>query len=223
MNINLVKKAIATYTYNILNTKYPLYFKPYSITNATGTTINYKNVYWSETLEYRPIDATECCLDILKIESINDKGIDSNFYYDEVLEEYQTKTKEDIIVTINFNITSMKNKGLGLTDLQAQNLVNDACMYIRNQLKSGSAFNYFQYDNEIFTPIEILIQKGDLSDIEDVSRFEDTKYRHTSQFSCRFRYTEIGSYDTLLAQGAHIEIGEDELAQDVEIDIDLGN
>jgi len=223
MNINLVKKAIATYTYNILNTKYPTIFKGYTTTNASGTSINYRNVYWSETLEYRPIDATECCLDVTKIESINTKGIDSDFYYDEELEKYQTKTKEDIIVTVNFNVTSMKNKGLNLTDLQAQNLVNDTCMYIRNQLKSGSAFNYFQYDNDIFTPIEVLIQQGDLSDIEDVSYFEDTKYRFTSQFSCKFRYSEVGSYDTLLAQGAHIEIGEDELAENVEIDISLGD
>lgn len=223
MNINLVKKAIVSYIYDILNTKNSAIFKEYTTTNPTGTTIKYKNVYWSETLEYRPIDATECCLDVLKIESINTKGIDSDFYYDDTLDKFQTKTKEDIIVTVNFNVTSMKNKGLSLTDLQAQNLVNDTCMYIRNQLKSGSAFNYFQYDNEIFTPIETLIQQGDLSDIEDVSRFEDTKYRHTSQFSCKFRYTEVGSYDTSLAQGAHIEIGEDELAQNVEIDIVTGD
>lgn len=223
MNIKLVKKAIVTYAYNVLNAKYPTIFKAYSNINPTGTVINYKNVYWSETLEYRPIDATECCLDVLKIESLNSKGVDSDYFYDVEDNKFKTKTREDIIVTINFNITSMKNKSLNLTDLQAQNLVSDASMYIRNHLKSGSAFNYFKYENEIFTPIETLIQSGDLSDIEDVSRFEDTKYRHTSQFSCKFRYIENGSYDTLQAQGAHIEIGNDELAENVEIDISLGD
>ena len=153
MNKNLVKKAIVTYIYNILNAQYPTYFCPSDYIDDNGTQYKSKNVYWTDTMKTRPVEATECCIDIAGSESINAMGVDSKFYYSEEDEKFFTETKEDIILTVNMAVTSMKNKELGLSSLQAQNLAEEACMYIRNNLKSGSALEYFGYDNDIYTPI----------------------------------------------------------------------
>ena len=82
-----------------------------------------------------------------------------------------------------------KDGSITLSDVQAQNLVLDACSYLRRMLKSQYAGNYFLYDNELFTPIFVLAQQKDVSDIEDTSSFEETRNRHTCQFSCKFSFT----------------------------------
>ena len=92
-------------------------------------------------------------------------------------------------------------------------------VYIRNRLKSGSALEYFEWDNDIFTPIEVITTDGDLTNIEDVSEFEETKNRFTSQFSCKFKYSEIGSRETKVATGAHVDL--EELTDNTNDDFDI--
>lgn len=221
MNITLVKKAIRDYIYTVLNTQYPTYFKESDYTQPNTPTKTAKNVYWSSTMTYRPLDATECILDITSNKSLV-WGIDGHMYKVPATgsadEKYYYEEKEPKILTVNILVTSMKNEKLGLTDLTAQNLALDACTYIANRLKSGSALNYFYYDNTIFTPIEVLTGSEDLTDVDDVSYFEDTQNRHSCQFSCKFRYDETGSREVLLAQGAQIRL--DELGESIDIDFD---
>ncbi len=219
MNITLVKQAIVTYVYDILHSKYPTYFKEYTFENDDGTEITYQNVYWSETMDQRPVDATECVLDIMKSESLV-YGIDGKFYYNEDDEKYYIEEYEPKLLTINFLVTSMKNDDLSLTDLQAQNLVIEACSYIENRLKSGSALEYFQYENEIFTPIQVVTTLIDTTDILDVSFFEETQNRHTCQFRCKFAYAETGSREAKVATNAFTTLTDltDDISVEFEID-----
>ena len=218
MNESLVKKAIVTYIYSLLNTKYPEYFKRYEAINAEGTTVSYPNVYWANTLMNRPSDATECVLTPTKCQSLV-YGIDGKFYKG-TDDKYYIEEIEPKILTVNIQVTSMKSKDLGIkTDLQAQNLVEESCSYIENQLKSGSALNYFQYDNEIFTPIEVITSLGDTTDIEDVSIFEDTQARHTCQFSCKFRFSENGSREADVAANESVTLTK--LTENLEIEFNV--
>ena len=217
-----IKEAILTWTYNQLSTKYPDYFK---IETYTSTITNRKktapNVYWINTITDRPELATECYLDIGSDQSVN-KGTDGEFYYNSTDQKYYNKIEETHILTVYFIISSMRREDKGgsitLSDVQAQNLVLDACSYLRRMLKSQYAGNYFLYDNELFTPIFVLAQQKDISDIEDTSSFEETRNRHTCQFSCKFSFTITDSVEAQLADGAHIII-DDETAQDITFDI----
>jgi len=206
MNINLVKKAISSYVYDLLVTKYPQYFGLQTFINEEGTTINYPNVYWAGTVVYRPIDATECFLDITKAESLV-FGIDGKFYKG-TDDKYYIEEEEPILITVNIAVTSMKNTKLNLNDFKAQNLVSEVSAYIRNRLKSGSALEYFGYDNTIYTPIQVLSSVGDMTEVEDVSYFEETQNRFTGQFSCKFRYSEKGSREAKVATNVNVNLTE---------------
>src|SRR5574344_253117 len=219
--IKNVKKEILTWRYKQLNSRYPDYFKISKYTSIiTQKEKNAPNVYWINTITDRPELATECYLDIGSDQSVN-KGTDGEFYYNPTTQKYYNKVEETHILTVYFIISSMKredSKGsIILSDVQAQNLVLDACSYLRRMIKSQYAGNYFLYENELFTPIFVLAQQKDISDIEDTSSFEETRNRHTCQFSCKFSFTITDSIEAQLSKGVTIN---DEQAQEI-IDIDF--
>ena len=223
-NIVLVKEVIADYVYNILTAKYPAYFGIQEFTIPEGTEVEYPNIYWSNTVTYRPINATECVLIDLTDEGMG-FGIDGEITSEtttnsnnEQVTKYYQQEEEHRILNVIFQVTSMKNDKLGLTDLSAQNLALGACAYIKSRLKSGSASQYFGWDNETFTPITVLTSKEDLTDIIDTSLFEVTKNRHTRQFSCKFRYKETGSRETKVATNAKVDLEAQQTAQGVSIE-----
>ena len=220
--IKNVKEAILTWTYNQLNSRYPNNFKISEYTSTlTNKTKKAPNVYWINTITDRPELATECYLDISNDYSVN-KGTDGEFYYNPTTQKYYNKIEETHILTVYFIISSMRqedsNGSILLSDVQAQNLVLDACSYLRRFLKSQYAGNYFLYDNELFTPIFVLSQQKDVTDIEDTSEFEETRNRHTCQFSCKFSFTITDSVEAQLAEDAHV-IVDDVTAQDITFDI----
>lgn len=204
-DISLVKKAILVWTYNTLNKKFPEYFNSNDWQNISGTIVkNSPNVYWSNTVWGRPLDSTECYLTI-----VNDKsyqlGTQGNYYVEDGKMYYSIS--EQHYLTVRFSVCSMKNSQLNLTSLQAQNLVEDACVYLRSMLKSGSASDYFTYTNGIKDNILVCSQANNVSDVVDVSMFEDTKDKFTSQFTCLFRYDSIEeSIEVDMAQGVSGEI-----------------
>ena len=100
----------------------------------------------------------------------------------------------------------MKNDKLGLTALQAQNLTYNACSYLKMLLKSGSASDYFRYENEILTPISVCSQNRNVSEITDISIFEDTRNRQTNQFSCKFAFDQTDRLEVDMAQNICNEI-----------------
>ena len=216
-----IKQAILTWTYNQLNTRYPNYFKISTYTSTlSGNKKTAPNVYWINTISDRPELATECYLDISNDQSVN-KGTDGEFYYNSTTQKYYNKVEETHILTVYFIISSMRQEdddgSIILSDVQAQNLVLDACSYLRRMLKSQYAGDYFLYDNELFTPIFVLSQQKDVSDIEDTSEFEETRNRHTCQFSCKFSFTITDSVEAQLAKGVTVY---DKTAQEI-IDIDF--
>lgn len=198
----LFKQVILTWTYNILNSEFPDFFNKNEYMTPDGTrVINTANVYWADSLRDRPLDATECYLDIVSDEAVS-FGVDGKFYQDtDGLYYYEMNEPHEIIV--NFAVSSMKNKKLNLTALQAQNLTYNACSYLRMQLKSGSASDYFCYDNGILTPILVCSQNRNVSEITDTSIFEDTRNRHTNQFSCKFAYMVKTKRQVDLAQNIY--------------------
>jgi len=202
-----VKQAILTWTYNTLNSKFGTYFK---------ITENKPNVYWSETMQFRPVDATECFLDLLSDDS-ESFGVDGAFYYNETDHKYYNTIEETHVITINFAVSSMKSESLGLSALQAQNLAYEACSYIRRMLKSSSSSDYFSFDNEIITPILVLSQNKNISSIEDTSDFEETRGRHTCQFSCKFRYDVIDTVEAQVAVDAQVTLE----AQNIEYEFNI--
>lgn len=224
--IKNVKEAILTWVYNQLNTRYPTEFKISEYTSTlTGKKKKAPNVYWINTITDRPELATECYLDIATDQCV-EKGTDGEFYYNSTTQKYYNKIEETHILNVYFIVSSMRRENsdgsIALSDVQAQNLVLDACSYLRRMIKSQYAGNYFLYDNELFTPIFVLAQQKDVSDIEDTSAFEDTRNRHTCQFSCKFSFTITDSVEVQLADGAHVII-DDETAQDITFDIDDEN
>lgn len=200
----LFKKAVLTWVYNTLNNKFPEYFNSDPYINLDGVTVkNCPNVYWADTVRDRPIDATECYLEIISDES-HTFGSDNkiferdNKFYRELIEPHE--------VTVNFAISSMKNKSLNLTALEAQNLSYNACSYLKMLLKSGSASDYFCYENEILTPILVCSQNRNVSDITNISIFEDTRNKHTHQFSCKFRFDQVDEVEIDMAQNIFNEV-----------------
>src|SRR5574344_408804 len=219
--IQNVKQAILTWTYSQLNSRYPDYFKISKYTSTvTQKEKSAPNVYWINTISDRPELATECYLDVSLDQSVN-KGTDGEFYYNSTDQKYYNKVEETHILTVYFIISSMKREGSNgsviLSDVQAQNLVLDACSYLRRMLKSQYAGDYFLYNNELFTPIFVLAQQKDVTDIEDTSEFEETRNRHTCQFSCKFSFTITDSIEAQLSKGVTVN---GEQAQEI-IDIDF--
>ena len=221
--MKLFKQAVLTWVYNTLHAEFPDYFNKDSYINLDGQQVdNHANVYWSDTVRDRPLDATECCLSIINDESVS-WGTDGEFYEDKATGKWYYKLEEPHEITVNFMITSMKNKKLNLTALQAQNLSYNAISYLRMLLKSGSASDYFCYENDYLTPILVCSQNKNLSEITDTSIFEDTKSRHTNRFSCVFRYDQISKREQDVAHGIYAEVqyeDEDGIAQSVDFNID---
>lgn len=219
--MSLFKATVLTWAYNILNKEFPQYFNKSSYKNSDGQLIkDSANVYWADSVRDRPLDATECCLDIISDEAVN-WGTDDVFYQDTDGNWYY-RLKEFHEITVNFAVTSMKNDKLNLTALQAQNLSYNACVYLRMLLKSGSASDYFCYENDFLKPILVCSQNSNVSEITDTSIFEDTKDRHTCQFSCKFRYDQVSRREVDLAQkiyGMVIPDGKQDLAQSFDIDL----
>lgn len=204
--VSLFKKAVLTWVYQTLNAKFPKYFNNNPHKNLDGQTIkNAPNVYWADSVSDRPINATSCYLDIISDDSTS-FGSDSIFYQDETDGKYYRKLREPHEVIVNFSITSMKNDKLGLTALEAQNLTYNACSYLKMLLKSGSASDYFRYENGILTPILVCSQNKNVSEILDTSIFEDTRNRHTNQFSCKFSFDQIDKYEVDVAQNVFNEV-----------------
>ena len=204
--MSLFKTAVLKWAYDTLHAGFPQYFNTSSYTNLDGTTVkNSPNVYWSDTVRDRPLDATLCYLDVINDEAIN-SGTDGDFYQDTQTGKWYYKLRELHEITVNFVVTSMKNKDLNLTALQAQNLSYNACAYLRMLLKSGSASDYFCYENEYLKNILVCSQNKNVSEITDTSIFEDTKSRHTCQFSCKFSYMQISRREVDLAQNIYAEV-----------------
>ena len=221
-DFELFKQAVLEWTYNTLHSKFPSYFNTNDYYNTSDVkVINSPNVYWSDTVKDRPLDCTECILDIVSDDTQSTFGVDGEFYKDTTDNKYYTKMEEPHIVTVRFSVTSMKNEELNLTALQAQNLTYSACCYLRTILKSGSASDYFCYDNDIYTPILICSRFGNISDVNDTSDFEDTKNKHTNNFTCMFRFDVKTRRETDMAQKIGFSLEDDEtgIAQDFEIEL----
>ena len=177
------------------------------------------NTAWINTDENRNGDPerTECWLALTADDSYG-FSIDREFYLDEedisTTDVYKTKQVEIHTITVMFGVTSMSKKGV-LTPLEAQNLAYTACSHIRKNLKTLAGSSYFLYDNEVFTPIHIL--SDEISDVTDMSEFEETKYRYTFQFSCKFRFDEVGSVITSKAEDANVEL----TGEDIDITFDI--
>ncbi len=212
------KTAILNWTYNTLNEEFPEYFNKNNYKNLDGQIIeNSPNVYWSDTTRDRPLDATEACVSIINDEAVN-WGTDGEFFIENGQGYYRLKEIHEVMV--NFSITSMKNKKLKLTALQAQNLVYNACSYLRMQLKSGSASDYFRYENEFLVPILVCSQNKNVSEITNTSIFEDTKNRHTCQFSCKFRYDQISKRKVDVARKMCADVDLVEFTEHIDIQVD---
>lgn len=204
--MSLFKTAVVKWTYDLLNKEFPDYFNSNPYTNIDGIIVNNSpNVYWANSVTDRPIDATECYLAIVSDES-HSMGTDGEFYQDTTDNKWYYKLEEPHEITVNFVVSSMKNKALGLNALKAQNLSYNACSYIRMILKSGSASDYFCYENDYLKPILVCSQNRNISNIIPSSDFEETRDKFTYQFSCKFQYTQISKREVDLAQGAHLEI-----------------
>ena len=94
------KKVVLTWVYQELNKKYPQYFNKNPYVNLDGQTVNNSpNVYWSDSISDRPLNATSCYLDIISDDSPS-FGTDSKVYQDETDGKYYRELKEqhEIIV-----------------------------------------------------------------------------------------------------------------------------
>lgn len=223
LDLAKVRLVILTWTYNTLNSQYPNYFNKNPYKNIAGATVtNSPNVYWADTVSDRPIDATECYLDIISDDS-SSFGTDGEYYQD-TDNKYYYKITEQHEVTVSFTVSSMKNKLLELSALQAQNLTYNACSYLKMMLKTGSASDYFRYENEIIDePILVCTQPANMSEITDTSIFEDTRNRHTNTFSCKFRFDVVTKREVNKAQSIYGTVVPNEtpdLAQDFEVELE---
>ena len=82
------KKVVLTWVYQELNKKYPQYFNKKPYVNLDGQTVNNSpNVYWSDSISDRPLNATSCYLDIISDDSPS-FGTDSKVYQDETDGKY---------------------------------------------------------------------------------------------------------------------------------------
>lgn len=221
--LNQVKQVIATWAYNTLNEQFPDYFNSndyYDVQNVVH--INSPNVYWANTQQDRPLDATLCTLNVVRDDSYT-FGTDGKFIPDSNINGHYEGI-EPHFLTVRFAVVSMKNKALNLSALQAQNLSYSACSYLRTILKSGSASYYFQSENEIAgSPILVCSQAGNITEVLDISTFEDTKNKYTHQFSCVFRYDLKVTRQESLAQsinGVVTPNNDSGLAQDFEVHLE---
>lgn len=223
LDLAKVKKVILTWTYTTLNEQFPDYFNDNDYTNISGAkVINSPNVYWSNTITDRPLDATLCYLTISSDESYT-LGTDGTFYFNDNTQKFYYKITEPHEIMVRFSVVSMKNKSLNLSALQAQNLAYNACSYLKMMLKTGSASDYFTYDNDIVDePILVCTQPNNMTGITEISEFEDTKDKFTYQFSCKFKFdlvTEIEKDKALKVHGTITPDSDPSLAQDFDIEL----
>lgn len=223
LDLAKVKKVILVWAYETLNSHFPEYFNDNDYINTSGAkVVNSPNVYWANTVTDRPLDATLCYLTLVNDESYS-LGSDDIFYYNEETNKTYYKIVEPHEITVRFSVASMKNKSLELSALQAQNLAYNACSYLKMMLKTGSTSDYFRYDNEITNePILVCTQPNNMSNILEISDFEDTKGKFIYQFSCKFKFdltTEIEKDKALKIHGTVTPDSKPELAQDFDIEL----
>lgn len=211
---DLFKKAVITYVYNALNTKYPKYFKIYEY-DVDGVKTVAPNVYWANTQSFRPYDALTCTLTIKDDYS---PSLGTSGSYIQEGDKMYRNISEIHVVDIRFKISAMPNTRLGLNDLQAQNLVDNASDYLRTKLKSDECSDWFTFKNDIATPISVVTDARNMRQIMDTSVFENTYNCHSTQFNCVFQYLYTDREEVAVAQGVHFNLNNGVYEEDIKFD-----
>jgi len=208
---DLFKKAVITYVYDVLHAKYPEYFKiyEYEVDKVKKTA---PNVYWANTQSFRPYDALTC---ILTIKDDYSPSLGTSGSYTVEGNKIYRNINEIHVVDIRFKISAMPNKRLGLNDLQAQNLVDNASDYLRTNLKSDSCSDWFTFGNNIATPISVVTDAQNMRQIMDVSVFENTYNCHSTQFNCVFQYMYVDREEIPMARGVHLNLNDGIYEEDI--------
>ena len=208
---DLFKKAVITYVYDVLHSKYPEYFKiyEYDVDKVKKTA---PNVYWANTQSFRPYDALTC---ILTIKDDYSPSLGTSGSYTVEGNKIYRNINEIHVVDIRFKISAMPNKRLGLNDLQAQNLVDNASDYLRTKLKSDSCSDWFTFGNNIATPISVVTDAQNMRQIMDVSVFENTYNCHSTQFNCVFQYMYVDKEEIPMAHGVHLNLNDGVYEEDI--------
>ena len=208
---DLFKKAVITYVYDVLHSKYPEYFKiyEYDVDKVKKTA---PNVYWANTQSFRPYDALTC---ILTIKDDYSPSLGTSGSYTVEGNKLYRNINEIHVVDIRFKISAMPNKRLGLNDLQAQNLVDNASDYLRTKLKSDSCSDWFTFGNNIATPISVVTDAQNMRQIMDVSVFENTYNCHSTQFNCVFQYMYVDKEEIPMAHGVHLNLNDGVYEEDI--------
>lgn len=196
-NIELVNGAILSYVLDRLSNKYPEYF-------------SIDKVFWSDTISERP-EMPYCYLYEIGDDSLGDTTeVDDK--RDSQGKYLSTIEIDRSVITLSINVCTMKD--VNLSGLQAKNLAKAITRYLRRLFKSPQSLDYFQYENEYYTPIAITYT----SDLRYIPDFEDTTTKFKFSFDVSFAFHEVfeDEIDTKKAMGMHAEVNNEE-----EININL--
>jgi len=112
-------------------------------------------------------------------------------------------TKEFNVYTVAINVVSMSTGTNSLSGLAAQDQANSISRLLRRLLKSDEATLWFSdYQNTFNLPIGV--QSEDLSSIQYLPDYEDTKPKHRFRFTIPFNWTDKYEKEVDIAQSAKI-------------------
>lgn len=211
-NIINVKETIRSFIKNKLVSDFPLFFPT-----------NNKKVYWEDT---KPNDREDFPYCFLEIESETIDGYDDFNKYElrtisSVKHLYKIETEHNNIV-VGFNICSSRddtnvNNALKLNGLQSQNLAQKMIRTLRRKLRNDESLSWFSDGNNPYN-FRIGIETQNISPIQYLPDWEETRDKHKFRFTCSFNWIDVYETEVDIAEAINIvEINN----EDTDIVIDL--
>lgn len=197
-NIINVKEAIRSFIKSKLVADFPLFFP-----------IDNKKVYWEDT---KPNDREDFPYCFIEIESETVDGFDDFGGYelreiDDVKHLYKIEAEHNNII-VAFNICSTRddtntNVSLKLNGLQSQNLAQQMIRMLRRKLRSDESLSWFSNGNNPYN-LKIGIETQDISQIQYIPDWEETKDKHRFRFTCPFNWVDKYETEVDIAEAINI-------------------
>lgn len=195
---------------NLINVKEAIWdFVANTVTNTGNGFQNYfltpySQIYWEWT---RSDGRSIFPYIFFEIESDDTLGYSTFSSYEKRIIDEETKfyriDKEFHILTIGFNFCSMRDDINGLTGLEAQNLANSLARLIRRKLMSDESLDWFNYAGNT-DGVHIGTQTQDISIVQYLPDYEDTKPKHRFRFTCPFNWEDTYETEINMAEAAEI-------------------
>lgn len=184
--LGTVKDVIYSWVKTKLNAEYPAEFP--IVNNVLS------KLYWLELRTKHPNTPYVTLNDI----EVNDTQARTEHILIQDSAVKRIKERKEMIVTIGcYNLGTSSN----LTDAKrfSENVIN----FLRQSFKTDEAIYFFHYDNGQY---DIMINEQGISNIRDLTSFEQTTYNYRYEFDISFGFDALIDETTAVGQTIDVEI-----------------